>query len=129
MAAPVIPALTDHELDAILSACAQAGASSAGYVLVRLPHEVKDLFKEWLTVHKPDRASHVMNLIRGARAGKENDPAFGTRMRGSGEYADLLRRRFQLARTRLGLDRDNGELDISLFRAPRAQADPQLSLL
>jgi DNA repair photolyase len=128
MAAPMIPALTDHELEAILQQAADAGASAAGYVLLRLPHEVKELFREWLATHAPDRAAHVMSLLRQARGGRDNDPEFGSRMRGTGEYAELLARRFRLACRKLGLNRGNAELDCSRFRPPLA-AGAQMSLL
>jgi DNA repair photolyase len=128
MAAPMIPALTDHELDAILETCAAAGATGAGYVLLRLPHEVKELFKQWLSAHKPDRAEHVMSLIRAARGGREYDSAWGERMRGSGEYAELLRQRFRLACKRFGLNRDSDELDVTRFRPPLGE-QAQMSLL
>src|SRR5690606_20442510 len=105
MVAPVIPVLTDGEMEAILAAAREAGASSAGYVLLRLPHEVKDLFKEWLAVHAPLSAERVMARVRETRAGKENDPRFGTRMRGQGVYAQALAQRFRLACRRLGLAR------------------------
>jgi DNA repair photolyase len=104
MAAPMIPALNDHELEAILAAAASAGVRWAGYVLLRLPYEIKDLFREWLAEHYPDRAVHVMSLIRDMRGGRDNDPRFGTRMRGTGPYAQLLGHRFQLACRRLGLN-------------------------
>jgi DNA repair photolyase len=120
MVAPVIPAITDHELEAILAAAAQAGARSAGYVLLRLPHEVKLLFREWLAEHHPGRAKHVMSLINQLRGGKDYDSAFGTRMSGTGPYADLLRTRFELASRKLGLSdsHDRHDLDTTLFRAP-----------
>src|SRR5579862_427844 len=119
MVAPVIPALTDHELERILETCAAAGARWAGYTLLRLPHEVKDLFKEWLAEHYPDRAAHVMGLIRQMRGGRENDPRFGARMRGTGPYALLLRSRFKLACARLGLNSSAREnLDTTRFRPP-----------
>jgi DNA repair photolyase len=127
MAAPVIPALTDHELEAILEAAVQCGTRRAGYVLLRLPYEIKDLFREWLETHYPQRAGHVMSLIRDMRGGRENDPRFGHRMRGTGPYAELLSRRFRLACSRLGLNstpRDT--LVTSLFRPPTA--GPQLRL-
>jgi DNA repair photolyase len=128
MVAPVIPALTDHELEAILEACAAAGARRAGYVLLRLPYEIKDLFREWLAEHYPERAAHVMSLIREMRGGRDNDPRFGSRMRGSGPYALLLRSRFQLACQRLGLNSGGrGPLDTTLFRPP-AGAGAQLRL-
>src|SRR5271155_5744078 len=104
LVAPVIPAITDHEMEAILAAARAAGATSAGYVLLRLPHEVKILFREWLKDHYPDRAGHVMSLINQARGGKDYDAEFGLRMKGTGAYAELLRTRFDLAKRKLGLD-------------------------
>ena len=104
MVAPVIPALNDHEIEAILEACGEAGVRRAAYVLLRLPYEIKDLFREWLAEHYPQRAAHVMSLIRDMRGGRDNDPAFGTRMRGTGPYADLLRNRFHIACRRLGMN-------------------------
>jgi DNA repair photolyase len=119
MAAPMIPALNDHELEQILTAAAEAGAQWAGYVLLRLPYEIKDLFREWLAEHYPQRAEHVMSLIREMRGGRDNDPRFGTRMRGTGPYAQLLRERFRIACRRLGLDSGrHAPLDTSLFSAP-----------
>ena len=97
LVAPVIPAITDHEMEDILAAAREAGASCASYVLLRLPHEVKILFREWLAEHYPDRAKHVMSLINQTRGGKDYDSQFGIRMRGSGPYAELLRTRFRLA--------------------------------
>jgi DNA repair photolyase len=97
MAAPMIPMINDMELENILKLASQAGATYAGYVLVRLPHEVKDLFKEWLTTHFPERAGHVMSLIKQMRGGKEYDATFGKRMRGEGNFAELLNTRFRLA--------------------------------
>jgi DNA repair photolyase len=127
--APVIPAITDHEMEDILAAAKQAGAESAGYVLLRLPHEVKILFREWLGEHYPDRAKHVMSLINQTRGGKDYDAEFGRRMVGTGPYAELLRTRFELARRKCGFDsaRDRYELDVSLFRPP-APDQPQLTL-
>jgi DNA repair photolyase len=119
MAAPVIPALTDHELEAILEAAAQAGARTAGYVLLRLPYEIKDLFTEWLAEHFPDRAAHVMSLIRDMRGGRDNDPRFGSRMRGTGPFAELLRARFKMACRRLNLNaRGREALDTTRFKPP-----------
>jgi DNA repair photolyase len=124
MSAPVIPVLTDAELETILAAARAAGATSAGYVLLRLPYEIKDLFREWLAVHAPLAAEHVMARVRDIRAGKDNDARFGTRMRGEGIYADLIRNRFQLACRRLGLAyRDRLQLDTSRFRPPREAGD------
>ncbi|ARB91794.1 PA0069 family radical SAM protein [Legionella longbeachae] len=104
MVAPVTPMINDTEMEKIIKTAAQAGAKYASYVLIRLPHEVKELFKEWLVKHFPQRAGHVMSLIRQMRGGKEYDAHFGTRMRGEGEYADLLKTRFQLACKRFGLN-------------------------
>ena len=127
--APVIPAITDHEMEGILQAAKEAGALSAGYVLLRLPWEVKDLFREWLAEHYPDRARHVMSLINQARGGRDNDPNFGSRMRGTGPYAELLRARFEVATRKLGLNSADArlELDTGLFRPPRPQTS-QLTL-
>ena len=118
--APVIPAITDHEMEDILSASREAGATRAGYVLLRLPHEVKILFREWLAEHYPDRAKHVMSLIGQARGGKDYDAQFGVRMRGTGAYAELLSTRFQLARRKLGFDQsgERHDLDTTLFTPP-----------
>jgi DNA repair photolyase len=119
MVAPVIPALTDQELESILEAAAEAGVRHAGYVLLRLPYEIKDLFREWLAEHYPDRAAHVMSVIRDMRGGRDNDPRFGTRMRGTGPYAELLRNRFRLACQRLSLNSARrAELTTALFHPP-----------
>jgi DNA repair photolyase len=127
--APVIPAITDHEMEHILEAAHEAGAIGAGYVLLRLPHEIKTLFREWLAEHYPDRAKHVMSLINQARGGKDYDAEFGTRMVGTGAYAQLLRTRFELARRKLGMQDAEGrhELNTALFRPPLANK-AQLSL-
>jgi len=128
MVAPVIPALTDHEMESILEACAAAGARWAGYVLLRLPYEIKDLFREWLAAHYPDRAAHVMSVLREMRGGRDNDPNFGSRMRGNGPYALLLKSRFKLACQRLGLNSTSrGALDSTRFRPP-GPAGAQLRL-
>ena len=118
--APVIPAITDHEMEGILGAAREAGATGAGYVLLRLPWEVKDLFREWLAEHYPDRAAHVMSLIRQARGGRDYDPSFGSRMKGTGPYAELIRKRFEVATRRLGFVASGTRhaLDCSLFRPP-----------
>jgi len=122
MVAPVIPAITDHELEAILRAAREAGASCASYVLLRLPHEVKILFREWLQQHYPERAKHVMSLINQARGGKDYDSQFGVRMRGTGPYAELLRTRFEVAVRKLGFADARGRHDLrtDLFRGPSA---------
>jgi DNA repair photolyase len=129
LVAPVIPAITDHEMEDIMAAAKEAGASRAGYVLLRLPHELKIIFREWLAEHYPDRAKHVMSLINQSRGGKDYDSAFGTRMRGTGPYAELLRTRFDLAKRRLGFAgaEERYELNTQLFRPPKPNT-PQLSL-
>ncbi|PKM33504.1 MAG: radical SAM protein [Gammaproteobacteria bacterium HGW-Gammaproteobacteria-12] len=120
--APMIPQINDMELEALLEAARDAGARSAGYVLLRLPLEIAGLFEEWLQVHFPDRAAHVMSLIRQSRGGKNYDSRFGSRMRGEGQFADLLEQRFRLARRKLGLDqRGSVVLDCSQFCPPGAQ--------
>jgi DNA repair photolyase len=128
MVAPIIPALTDHEIERILEAAADVGASSAGYVLLRLPHEVKELFEGWLEAHAPDRASHVLSLVRQCRGGRLYDATFGRRMRGEGPYARLIERRFAAAKRRLGLAADTRPLRTDLF-APPDLDDRQLRLL
>jgi len=122
MVAPVIPALTDKSIEEVLEAAAAAGATAAGYILMRLPHEVKPLFKEWLAAHYPQRADHVMSVVRQLRGGRENDPNFGTRMTGTGTFAELIRGRFDLACRRFGLNeerRGEAPLDCTLFRPPQ----------
>lgn len=133
MVAPVIPWINDAELEAVLEAARDAGASSAGYVLLRLPLEVAPLFRDWLETHYPDRATHVMSTINQLRGGKDYDSQFGTRMRGQGVYADLLSNRFKLARRRLGFDAQNShwpKLDCTKFErpAPPKADSPQGSL-
>jgi DNA repair photolyase len=128
MAAPMIPGLNDHELEAILAAARDHGASAAGWVLLRLPLEIKDLFTEWLETNAPMRARHVLSLVRDTRHGKHNSAEWGERMRGDGAYADLIAQRFRLALKRLGLDqRERTPLDVSQFRPPPKKGD-QLSL-
>ena len=127
IAAPMIPALNDDELEAILEAAALAGGTSAGYILLRLPLEIKALFIAWLEAHFPDRKSRVLALLREARRGKLYDPAFGTRMTGEGVYAQLLARRFELACKRLGLKGKEWDLDTSQFEKPRPHGE-QLAL-
>lgn len=117
LAAPMIPFLNDHELEAILAAVHAAGAVEAGYVLLRLPHEVKDLFRDWLAVHAPLKAERVIGRLRDCRGGRDYDSRFGHRMRGEGEYADLLSRRFHLAHRRLGFA-GAPVLDCGRFRVP-----------
>ena len=127
MFAPCIPGLNDHEMEAILERAAAAGAKGAGYVALRLPMEIKDLFKEWLATDHPDRASRVMSLIRQIRGGKEYDSQWGSRMRGQGPIADLMSRRFSAAKKRYRLDVRLGDLDLSQFGLP-AKAGDQLAL-
>ncbi len=129
LAAPMIPALNDMELEAILAAAAEAGASAAGYVLLRLPLEIKDLFGEWLEAHAPGKVKHVLSLLRDMRRGSLYVDAFGERQRGQGPYAELLAKRYELAVKRHGLDRRRGwSLRTDLFRVP-PQPGGQLSLL
>jgi len=128
LTAPLIPAVNDAELESLLEAAAAAGATRAGYVLLRLPHEVKDLFRAWLEQHMPLRAAHVMSLVQQARGGRDNDPRFGHRMRGAGPWAAMLRARFELARKRLGLD-GSREPDLDLSRFCRPQGSGQMDLL
>ncbi len=127
LVAPVIPALNDRHIEGILAAAAAAGARSADYILLRLPHEVKVLFREWLEEHVPLRAEHVMSLVRQTRQGRENDATFGRRLRGSGAYAELIGRRFRVAARRHGLDERLPSIDTTRFRRPATDA-VQLSL-
>jgi DNA repair photolyase len=127
MLAPVIPALTDHEIERLLESAAQAGARRAGWQLLRLPHEVAALFEAWLREHYPQRAERVLGLIREMRGGTLNDPRFGSRMRGQGAYAALLAARFDAACRRFGLNQGpDVELDCTQFlrdpQAPRQHA-------
>jgi DNA repair photolyase len=128
MFAPVIPALNDEELENVLSAAVDAGARSAGFVLLRLPLEIKDLFREWLEANEPDRAKHVMSLIRSMRGGKDYDANWHTRMKGTGPYAEMIAQRFHLAVKRLGLNKEHRSLDLSQFQKP-PQIGEQLALL
>jgi DNA repair photolyase len=118
MVAPIIPALTDHEIERIVEAGAAAGATSAGYVLLRLPHEVKELFAGWLAAHAPGRADHVLSLVRQCRGGRLYDATFGRRMRGEGPYAQLIERRFAAAKRRFGLTSPGRPLRTDLFAPP-----------
>lgn len=128
LVAPVIPGLNDHEIEDILERVVSAGAGSAGYVMLRLPLEIKDLFQEWLKAHYPDRAERVLSLMRQSRDGALNHAEFGKRMRGTGPIADLIANRFRLARRRHGLDkRRQSDLDCTAFVPPR-RPSPQLDL-
>ena len=126
MAAPVIPFLTDSELEKILEAAHQHGARSAGYVLLRLPYELKDLFKDWLATHYPLKAEHVMNRLREMRGGRENDPEFGSRFRGQGLFADLLAQRFHKTCERLRFNLEDISLDTGLFKPPSRHGQMEL---
>ena len=124
--APIVPALSDKSIEEVLGAASSAGAQSAAYIVMRLPHELKDLFREWLAVHYPLRAEHVMSVVNQLRGGKDNDPRFGERMTGTGLFAELIGQRFAITCKRLGLDgRDSGgrqspDLDSTQFRPPSA---------
>ncbi|MFG1267195.1 PA0069 family radical SAM protein [Xanthobacter sp. DSM 14520] len=127
LTAPLIPALNDMEVERILDAAKAAGASEAGYVMLRLPLEIADLFREWLVTHFPDKARHVLGLIRQMHGGKDYDSAFGKRMRGDGPYAWTVGRRFEIAARRLGLAGRGLKLTTAHFRRPKP-AGVQLSL-
>ena len=119
-------------MEHVLEAAARAGAGEAAYVIMRLPRELKDLFKEWLAEHYPQRAGHVMSIVREMRGGKDNDPRFGTRMTGTGNYAELMEKRFVIACRKFGLNsreapRGRAELDCSRFMPP--SLDGQMKLL
>jgi DNA repair photolyase len=130
MVAPLIPALTDHELESILTAAAKAGATKATWILLRLPYDIKDLFGQWLEHHRPERAAHILSLVRQARGGKLNDPEFGKRFRGEGPYVEMIGKRFAVACRKLGLNeagRGSTPLRTDLFKPP-ARAGDQLAL-
>jgi len=127
LVAPVIPAVNDPEIERILNAASVAGASGAGYVILRLPLELRDLFDEWLKANFPDRRQHVFKLVREMHGGKDYDATFGKRMKGSGPYAWMIGRRFELACAKLGLNVTKAKLTTEHFRAPRRAAE-QLSL-
>jgi DNA repair photolyase len=127
MTAPIIPGLNEHEIEALLEASAKAGASGAGYVLLRLPLEINDLFAEWLAAERPDAASKVMSLISEMRGGKAYDATWGRRGRGQGPHAELIAKRFRAAARRFGLNGARAELDCSQFARPWG-SDGQASL-
>ena len=127
MAAPIIPAVNDSEIEAILKAAHVAGAREAGYVMLRLPLEVRDVFKDWLEATMPERAAKVMSLVRSVRDGKENDATFGRRQTGTGPYAWTVGRRFELACQRLGFNANRVKLATNLFKRP-PQPGEQLAL-
>jgi DNA repair photolyase len=124
--APIIPGLNDHEIEALIEAGARAGATSAGWTMLRLPLELATLFEDWLRAHRPDRAARILSLIRQIRGGRLNDPTFGGRMRGEGPLAELVAARVRAAKKRFGMAGETdawGRLDSSLFRVPSAQGD------
>jgi DNA repair photolyase len=127
LSSPMIPALNDSELEAILEASAEAGARSAGYILLRLPREVAGLFSDWLEHHYPDRKNHILGLLRSTRSGALYRAEFGHRMAGTGPYAKLLRRRFAVATRRLGLATSPPSLNFEQF-TPNSSRRKQLSL-
>jgi DNA repair photolyase len=132
MVAALIPALNDKTLEHVLEAAAAAGAEEAAYIIMRLPNELKDLFKEWLAAHYPERAEHVVSIIHQMRGGRDNDPRFGTRMSGVGNFADLIAKRFEIACKKFGLNehgagRRRAELDCGRFKPP-ARNPGQLAL-
>ena len=126
LVAPVIPFLTDDQIEPVLEAAWAHGARQSGYVLLRLPWEVKDLFKDWLERHYPLKAKHVMSRVHAMRGGRDNDPCFGSRMVGDGKLAELLRKRFEIASKRIGFNERHRELDTTLFRVPDSSS--QLTL-
>ena len=126
MVAPVIPALNDHELEAIAKAAHSAGAQNLGYILLRLPLEVAELFEEWLRQHYPLKAEHVLNLVKDSRGGRIYDSTFHRRLAGQGVYADMLRQRFRLVTKKLGMDKPLPALRCDLFRRP-VDDDKQMS--
>ena len=128
MMGPIIPGLNDAEIENILKAARNAGVKEAGYTMLRLPLEVKEIFKDWLEKEYPDRAAKVMALVKSVRGGKENDPNFGTRMAGQGPYAWTIGRRFQLAAQRLGLNTNRVKLRTDLFARPPRSGE-QMSLI
>ena len=124
--APIIPAITDHEIEALVEAAVEHGAKSVSWIPIRLPHEVAPLFRDWLAVHFPDRAGKVMNIIRELRGGKDNDPDFFSRMRGTGAWAELIRTRMRIAKTKQGLQSTKWNVRNDLFVPPNL--DGQMNL-
>lgn len=124
--APLIPALNDHEVPEILRAAADNGARSASFTIVRLPGAVADIFGAWLQEHYPERAGKVMHRIRGMRGGQVNETGFGSRMHGTGEYAEQIGSLFRVARRRYGLDSPREQLRTDLFRLPGSVQQPGL---
>jgi len=128
LVAPIIPVLTEHEIESVLEAAREAGASLAGYTILRLPWEVKDLFREWLAEHFPERAAHVMSQVRAMRGERDNDPDFGTRMHATGPVAELIRQRFQLASRRLGFPPERKFSQPTNLFQPPVRTHPQMNL-
>ena len=126
MMGPIIPGLNDHEIENILKAARNAGAAEAGYTMLRLPFEVKEIFKDWLQREHPDRAAKVMSHVKDVRGGRENDPNFGSRMTGTGPMAWMIGRRFQLAAQRLGLNANRIKLRTELFRRPLQRGEQMM---
>ncbi|OZA30292.1 MAG: radical SAM protein [Novosphingobium sp. 17-62-9] len=118
--APVVPAITDHFIEAILEAAAQRGVRSAGWIMLRLPHEVAPLFRAWLDTHFPDRAGKVMSIVQQVRGGKDNDAQFFTRMKPQGTWADLIRSRYRIACRKHGIGKAHVDLDCTQFKKPSA---------
>ena len=123
--APVIPFINDAEMETVLERAAAAGAATAGYVILRLPNEVKQLFREWLETHEPGKTEHVFSIIRDLRSGRENDPDYFTRMRGKGVFANLVQSRFRNACRKFGLNNERGELNTGLFKPPSVASRQQ----
>src|SRR5467141_2132636 len=133
MVAALIPGLNDKTLEEVLEAAAAAGAAEAAYVIMRLPNELKELFKEWLAAHYPERAGHVISIVRQMRGGRDNDPRFGSRMTGTGLFAELIEKRFEIACRRFGLNGHGAgskppSLDCSRFKPPKDANNPQMQL-
>ncbi|MBS0482811.1 MAG: PA0069 family radical SAM protein [Proteobacteria bacterium] len=124
--APVIPSITDEFIEDILAQAARRGVTSASWIMLRLPHEVAPLFREWLGVHYPDRAAKVMHIVQSVRNGRDNDPSFFSRMKPQGVWADLFRTRFRIATRRLGMNRNHPQLDCSRFIRPSANGQMRL---
>ncbi|HTY86772.1 MAG TPA: PA0069 family radical SAM protein [Candidatus Acidoferrum sp.] len=125
--APIIPGLTDHEMPAILQAAADAGATAAGYAIVRLPYAVAPLFEQWLATHFPDRKDKVLNRLRSIRGGKLNESQWGKRMSGEGIFAEQIRQMFEVARRKAGIRNDGEELSAAAFRRPLGAQLPLFS--
>jgi len=121
--APVIPALNDCEIETVLPVVAAAGATSAGYVMLRLPYEIKDMFADWLQQHYPLKAEHVMNIIRDVRGGRANSSVFGERMTGTGEFAKLISQRFKLAVKKAQIEQNHLQFNLDAFSVPEKKGD------